>query len=774
MAKNFMQCCYTRVGGQSVSSGWQTVAASDGITPDIYKTYLLLQNANVPSQTPTDEAGIPLNVFELVGTGENLFMTHIQYGLTDNLNRQNNMFAHSFIFSLKDIKTIQDPNSFLTITEKNYKISEEEAVKIPEELLRDPAFSIEGALQACGLDHERYIKLIRCIFAQYNGKSKKPLHILYQGDEYVLRAFLYCIYRGIPYFMRRCLTVATADVNDQQSKDLIFSKTYSAMDYYFDPATGENNILTGRLENKFSRVGYVDYYPVHYKEKESEDYFARLEENAVKYGDITASDELVLKIVHQLMQGFDLKALDENQLNDRVYDALKAKSKGSLLMDDYIASLIKRMSECGFLLTDDKEEMLVKRLGGTTSKLLLEAGEAYNINQLSHMTEKEAAERLHILADSVFKVYSRKLAQTPAGQAMMDYYYTTYCLNEDVTWIDLDEMLREVEYLKNKPSILDKVESNAWELYSGELKSDKLAVGVLGEYLNIMHQLLPKEQWDSCLQAAKEEYWNHFTFTDFDIEKSSEYHFFESMDSKQCLLATDLQKLFVFVKQNEWVDCLSQIAEFSKKYQEEMSITDKEWLMKQLSDQYMQDEEEIEIWFYASTFLMEDSILEEVIQRNTNLKEGDFEKFVDEYPEIVKNIKTGTEKEEEIWDKIKEILIQTCEEADQEEMVPLDVWLVLGESQFDNPFSIFNRFHPAILEEEAVTVCEESERLGEDEFLDAAKKYISDNKGEARTVKEWISTWKKLEKKQKAEEKRNAKSSSEKGRRISGFWSRKS
>ena len=40
--KNFMQCCYTRVGGQSIGSGWQSVACSADVPLDVQKNLSLI------------------------------------------------------------------------------------------------------------------------------------------------------------------------------------------------------------------------------------------------------------------------------------------------------------------------------------------------------------------------------------------------------------------------------------------------------------------------------------------------------------------------------------------------------------------------------------------------------------------------------------------------------------------------------------------------------------------------------------------------------------
>ena len=118
--KNFMQCCYTRVGGQSIGSGWQSVACSADVPLDVQKNYGTLQNANVPVNMPTDEKGNPLNLFDISVMGDHLYLTRVQYGLLDELNRKNNMFAHTFIFNGMVDEIFENPNIFLTVTVENF------------------------------------------------------------------------------------------------------------------------------------------------------------------------------------------------------------------------------------------------------------------------------------------------------------------------------------------------------------------------------------------------------------------------------------------------------------------------------------------------------------------------------------------------------------------------------------------------------------------------------------------------------------------------------
>lgn len=171
--KKFKQCCYTRVDGQSVDSGWQTVACSEDLPLEVQKTYGSFMNSYIFGKIPEDKSGKSIEkLMDITVKGNYLYFTRIRYGTADSLNRGNNMFSHTFIFSMKDDEIIKNPNIFLTVKESNFKESEEEARVIPEELDRYEDFTLKGALEICGLNRERYVRLIQGVFAQFYADRK--------------------------------------------------------------------------------------------------------------------------------------------------------------------------------------------------------------------------------------------------------------------------------------------------------------------------------------------------------------------------------------------------------------------------------------------------------------------------------------------------------------------------------------------------------------------------------------------------------------------------
>ena len=158
--KKFKQCCYTRVDGQSVDSGWQTVACSEDLPLEVQKTYGSFMNSYIFGKIPEDKSGKSIEkLMDITVKGNYLYFTRIRYGTADSLNRGNNMFSHTFIFSMKDEEIIKQPNIFRTLKGMNSKESEEEARVITVDMAGYEDLPVRGALELCGMKSEEYRRL---------------------------------------------------------------------------------------------------------------------------------------------------------------------------------------------------------------------------------------------------------------------------------------------------------------------------------------------------------------------------------------------------------------------------------------------------------------------------------------------------------------------------------------------------------------------------------------------------------------------------------------
>lgn len=761
--KDFMQCCYTRMGGQAVGAGWQTVACSEDVPLEVQKNYGTLQNAHVPTVTPVDEAGEPLNLFDISVIGDQLYLTRIQYGLLDELNRKNNMFAHTFLFSMKDDQIIKNPNVFLTVRNDNFKSTAEEAGEIPDQLQRRQDFTMEEALELCGLDQKGYETLIQCVYAQfYANKGKKPLYLCGMENDEQLRALLYCIYKGIPYAMRRVLSSATANINDSLKKNLIFSNKKGSSDLFLDVKTGSNNILTPRVISRFARYEYVDAYPRHWKSPSWERYFDILETMAVKLGNPAAMDPTVLKIAHQMIiNQYKLDEMieryDENDLHEKIYEALTARSENSPLMDEYLAKMISKVNKESYLLREEEEDALAEKLGSTQSKALQQAAEQYNINSLSQMEPIRAAAKLNMLRKEIFCIYSRKLVEMPAGNEILDLYYSKYYLSEQTSWQELQNLIEEISYLDRKPNTIDRIEATAWNLYTKALDESEQIREEFEEYLSIMSKVSGGAlEYGNCVHAAKEEYWEHISIDNFDIQKQEEYYYFRIDDSDKCRFILELLQLLNAIPSRDFTEpLLIETAAFAGRYRIVLDEAGKNRLLELIAQEsertgkeFTQNKKE---WYKIAVYLMDSMLMRETLELASKLNQVS-QDFSLGYEGLQKQLLSPNRNLKPLSTMINHKMIKLAkgwEKNKETNMVMLDNWLLLGKYEYINPFQILDEVDMNILNTEADFICEESILLSEKEYQEYAEEYIHEGGGKAKQVKEWMSIMRKLQKKQK-------------------------
>lgn len=767
---NIMQCCYTRLGGQSVSSGWQTVAASPDLPAEIERAYILLQNQNIPDGAAV--AGETTQVMtELVSSNDCLFLTRVRYGLVDELGRHNNMFAHSFIFPFKDAEVLKDPNRFLTVSDDNFKEDLESAGNIPDSLIRTEPYTLAGAMELCGLNRERYCLLIQCVFAQRMGSSIKPLYIHCSGEEKVMRALLYCIYVGIPYSMRRTLSCATSAMGGGAKRDLILSNSHGSGDYYFEPSDGSNNILTPKLISRFGRLGYVDYFALHGKLPEEPalpDYFDRLETIAISLGEPSASHSSILKIAHQLALGMDMDSLSEGELSEKLYDALTAKSKGSDELDGYITGLLKRVNEKNLKLTDEVEENLFYRLGQTRYDGLLTEGELYNINRLCHMPASEAAGKLAALADSesIFYSYSRKLADMAVGEEILDLYYSEYRVSQGKDWEELCSLIDEISYLKNKTRIIDAIDATAWGKYQNALDAGKNPKQAFEQYGTVMKKLLSDSRYLECLDGAKEEYWEHFCLKDFTMDKAGEYRFFVLSGNDNSEFVSELMEVLKITGTEKLMEGLKAISGFAAQHRERLQEKDRTLLLQFMKDEAARFDSKEEVksksrWYTLALYCADMEVVSAAADLEERLKQGKTEAFYEDYSGLCQKIVGLGDSKAKIVASLNEILLAAGLKRDKQETVPLDVWLAIGSKSFQNPFKFFEGKTLSVMEKEAEEAVGDSRLLKQEPFCDGAAAYVKSNAPQAKLVNSWLKAMSKLEKKQKASERHSQKEGGE-------------
>lgn len=375
------QCCYTNATqsmGDKVTSGWQTTAVSPDIPRDAHETCVKLQNANAPlCANAVDEQGNVLTLREIFGDGSYLYVIQTQFGLTDRLGRPN-MFSHAVIFPVRDdLKILGDPNFYLALHPASF-LREEGRLTWENEPTYVASLSLEDAMRWAGLNRERYATLVKCVYAQSSGpKGTRPLYIEYNGTERQLRGLLSCIYAGIPGYMRRTLRIASCPTANDGGKNLVFSLNARTKESYLIPQTGENNILTPRIERRIQRYGFVDYAVRELPLEEFLPYFERLERTARSLGDMSASNSQMLKLAFYFWTRPNMSTYTDEELESNLSDALRLPPAENQLLENFLTRMLTEINRRGLHLTDESKMLLDAWLSNAKSEDLKDAGRKY-------------------------------------------------------------------------------------------------------------------------------------------------------------------------------------------------------------------------------------------------------------------------------------------------------------------------------------------------------------------------------------------------------------
>lgn len=376
--KPIYQCCYTNATqsmGDKVTSGWQTTIVSPDIPRDAHETCVKLQNANASlCANAVDEKGNVLTLQEIFGDGSYLYVIQTQFGLTDRLGRPN-MFSHAIIFPLQNNRDVLwNPNFYLALHPNSF-LRGGDQLTWEKEPIYNASLSLEEAMRQAGLDRERYATLVRCVYAQLSGpKGTKPLYIEYDGTRRQLRGILFCIYAGIPWYMCRSLCVAFCPTANDGGKNLVFSLSARTKESYLIPWTGENNILTPRIERKIRRYGFIDYAARELPLEKFPEHFELLEKTAGSLGDMSASNSQILKLAFYSWTRPNISTYTDEELESGLSDILRLPPVENQILEFFLAQRLKEVNRRGLRLTDESKVLLDAWLSNTKSEDLKTAG----------------------------------------------------------------------------------------------------------------------------------------------------------------------------------------------------------------------------------------------------------------------------------------------------------------------------------------------------------------------------------------------------------------
>ena len=779
MSVTTWQCGYSRLGGQEATAGWQAFElGGGGIPTDALTEFSTMQSQNVSSGTPTDTKGNPLRLYEIVGNGQFLYVTWIQYGLEDDMGRRNNMFAQAVVFSLSDPQVVKEPETFLTLEEESFRTSYEEAKNKISSPVFGEKMDIETSLKKTGLNRDSWRKLIYAVYSAR--EQKRPLYIRTERADHIWKDVLYCIYYALPFGLRKSLSATNALVNPGNHRDLVFSDDFRGGNLFFDLTTGENNALTEREEKKYRRWGFTDYAVESFPEGVLA-YFDALEKISMSLGDSSGAKSRFLRIAHRIVCSDQEPVLSPDDLKYRLYEALQTGITQNETMDRYITGLLYKINEQDIEVLDATDELLREYLSSTQSSSLMTEGKKYTVHVIMRQSTEEGCKRLLNLAqDRQFQEYAYELAKEDRGCQILALYYSTLVANAGEAWEDLYRIAEEVSRFPAMSSVYDEMSAKAFELYIKELKSGGNPEGALNNYCTFMESTIPGISTTGMANSAKDVYWEDKHVADFRLENENEYSVFITqgnlmavayaalLNGMAALRLSDYQKFGLEIE--HFYICADKLGE-NVSWGERRIIAD-DFLHDFIRENPGKSNESIETFVRLITITGWADVMMEFDNICQYISNGDWVGFKEIYCRRVASVPEECMPFETMnmynWLLCKEVAFQG-----QGSNMTLDMFLLMGKNMYANPFTIldYEDEWPAgqIMDDDPEQVVYESELLKDPVYRNMAENYIQGDYYAANVVKEWLAIRKKMDKQEKKKN-TSRKRSRERKEKKPGEW----
>lgn len=758
MTDHIYQCCFTRIDGQTQTSGWQVTHATDQIPSEAVRYFSLVQNANVLNKIPYDENGNLQDVIEFTSDGTYFFVTYIRYGLSDNFNRQNNMFAHGYLFCVKDQENLVNPNIITALSRDNFHLDLESTKITPMQLNYQSEWTVEKALQQVMLSQQNYKKLIRTVYAQLESKSGRSLYLIGNTDFDSCMAVWYLILSALPYELRRHFCAASAYVGSNNQYQVIMANKVPANEYYFDLRIGKSNLLTERVEYRLERYGYVDYYVDHYEDS-MDQYFTLLEDKVLELAQSVKYDVAAYKLAHPMI----LKEQQENQIS-MLYEHIRAafQLSPSKQIEGYIAKWIRQVIQQQKLLLEDLEEKLNQRISCSSTDSLIEIAKEYFFYKIENLSIENAAKEYELLVTIRFQAYREELKATERGCQILDEYYQKKAANIERKVKAFQSLCEEVNDLLVKPNTLQGLKKVGKELFNNYLSNQEALIEnfmVITESIHHAYSQELEHEFIDFRDSLKMSYWNRLSLASFSKNEQDKYYFFQC---NQMMMSRVFMQLLSLVMQEEQrkmeLSYLIDIQKFART--ETKFVKDNiENILLILNSEDNTDSKNLQTqWYRIALSITDESCLillkryEKLIQINA------WDQILNQKSPIVAklySLKSSLSIESflEIWN-ILWILLQS---EDDQVMIPLSILLTFGAINLDNPFEALDIHDWRVLHLSMEELVKEAECITKQCLWDSSDEYAHSHALNAKKVKELRAVLQKQRKQQEREEQKQQK-----------------
>ena len=248
--KDIWQCCYGH------DNGWGVLYNT--INDDrIMKNCVEMLNRNCSVSNEQLLKNPRLSVRGVYCDELAVYVYRIQYGLVDIQNRHTS-FSHAFVFPWNE-QTISDPNVFLNIKDDYFKSSVEEVRSIQNLELAEDSYQLTSVLSGLNIDTDDYRTLIDSVFYRLSSETERnTVYIQCDADRTQMSKILYCIFAGLPFHLRKRMSVMSCDIGNWSDAAFLFSENALGEYMHLDPGDGRNNnVLPLSQQGEMDEKDYI-------------------------------------------------------------------------------------------------------------------------------------------------------------------------------------------------------------------------------------------------------------------------------------------------------------------------------------------------------------------------------------------------------------------------------------------------------------------------------------------------------------------------------------
>lgn len=558
--EKFYQICFSRLGKNDVSAGWQLLNMSPDLPRQMKEFYENHQKGNQPDsyKTPKDINGKDLCMLEILCNGAEVGISRVQYGLTDSFGREK-MICQGFLFA-NAYELLKDPNKILSISDSNFDFSEEQPAAIPSTLKIDEPFTEERALRLCGMDQNAYIELVLCAYHILEEKAAKNIiHIKTDGTDQMARALMYLIYSAIPYSLRTRIKAATFSGTTGKNANVVLCRDIPENCLYLDPVTGSNNILTPNMRKRWERYPFVDYYARNYDRLSGrkDQYYAAIEEWLRRMGDPYLNKMDALRLAFSM-----LTEQDDSDIGGLLYDWMSLDLPVNETIEQSIADLLNKAIQRKLNLGEDKEKMLFSRLERTSSAELLRLGNQYQARRMLEMSLEEAVRFMENLTPEsrIYNAIRANLSGSSRGLDILREYYLkkvkAVLSNQKISYSELEDLGRLFSDLSNMDALWQLIVERAVNIAEENIIKGISYVNTATELGTFLSKNYKSANWDKCLYRLARVYNDEFR-NRFQPERLDEYvQFYQKQyqgGEEEFAYSAELVKRYQAIRNGNWL-----------------------------------------------------------------------------------------------------------------------------------------------------------------------------------------------------------------------------